>query len=562
MKRCQFLLLTLGLCFVELTIHPELLIVNKMADGVFGSLDQLDSLTYGPVISQILLKYQWPMCIASNLTEDEKNELLTAGVPYAEELFIQKKLKQAIFDPRLDLHVIFIPTALYELFCLIEFFKKPKIRHLAFGEPFYAENSFEKAGMTCVANYGKRLMGGYNEFGIEFFNAPYYEVYAKVNNLFFETNDTSWFVMDSGKTENFAIFSSEDENAAMYINNALVDWLFDNYPKLKQSSTAIEVSQIIQEVFQEIDQIFTRHLSFLPNNVQFDYGDLLSKKNAVIKNMMKNLKNESENHVVRKVVLLEYEARESNKALILRGTSFHEFQIGLGQKPKQQILAGTTIFEEQKNKFSDQSPQMPFEQKYKEKKLTPYSISFGNSLFAGFVLDAFACVYHFLMGERSSGKVEPLLKAAGYALLINKKEYVESGNNRLFFIPPLASIAALFASGEFFHARTIAATLIQSAQKINVEGILAHVPFGIFLISRDPLQHAALFSNFLAKNGRLIQSGDESLFTQEEKDFAHVIQKAQADAVEFYQGVSSLKSALDKKVENVRRRKTAAVSLT
>lgn len=183
----SFLLLTLALCSMELFIHSELLIVKKNPDGRFAPLNKAESLLYDPVISQIRLKYQWPMCIASNLNENEKNELLTSGKSCAEELFIQKKLKESISD--LDLHVVFIPTALYELFCLCEFCKNRQFEPYVDIHKFRSENSFEKAGIVCLEDV--------KEFVINL--APilnrsddaaraYYEIcatYAKMNNLFF-----------------------------------------------------------------------------------------------------------------------------------------------------------------------------------------------------------------------------------------------------------------------------------------------------------------------------------------------------------------------------------------
>ena len=97
--------------------HAELLIVKKDKQGL-APLSDLDAKKYGPVISQTLLKYQWPMCTSQDLTDQEKDELLTADKPCVEELFIQKKLQEKIGSDDFDPAVIFIPTTLYELFCL------------------------------------------------------------------------------------------------------------------------------------------------------------------------------------------------------------------------------------------------------------------------------------------------------------------------------------------------------------------------------------------------------------------------------------------------------------
>jgi hypothetical protein len=588
----RFLLLMLVLCFTELTIYPELLVIKKNTDGLFTSLDKTESLIYGPVISQILLKYEWPMCIASNLTKDEQNELLTAGMPYGEEIFIQKKLKESI--PDLDLGVVFIPTALYELFCLSEFFKIKKVYPYRDNHPFREENSFEKAVISILYNKFIASKSHPNKFSIDFSKTlntasaslayeKMYAIYLKMNNLFFDTKETSVFNMKSQENDqdgliiSFEIFSQNDENPEMYINNALVSWLFYAYPMLQESKTALEISQIIKEKHQELCVTLITKLPEIKTNV-LGY-DKLSSSSKLMAQMINALQAESKNQIVRKVILLEYEARKINKALILRGTSFQVYQTGLGKYPKQQMLAGTSIYEGSLNQSSKEA----FEKKYKEKELKPYSISFGNSLFAGFILDAQACAYYFLMGSRLEGRSTSSFKEAGYGLLIDKVKQKQSQNNQLFFIPPLAPIAALFSYGEFFHARATAALQGQffrstsfdaktrkltdvladkKTDRISIMGLIDGIndPFGIFVIDRDPLEHAALFSNFLAKNGRLIQSGDENRFTQEEKDFVRVIQKAQKEAAQFYKGVVSLKSLLDKKTIKMRAKKVDAAS--
>src|SRR5579872_6730892 len=94
-------------------LYAELLVVKKDAAGMIAALDNADEARYLAAMN-ILMKYQWPMCTISQLTEDEQKELLSPGVPAAEENFIRKKIKA--LDQNLD--VVFVPTTIYELFCL------------------------------------------------------------------------------------------------------------------------------------------------------------------------------------------------------------------------------------------------------------------------------------------------------------------------------------------------------------------------------------------------------------------------------------------------------------
>ncbi|MCX5923025.1 MAG: hypothetical protein NTU89_00485, partial [Candidatus Dependentiae bacterium] len=87
------ILVFIGLLIIPLISRSELLIV-KREHNLFKSLSEKERLKYGEGIAQIFLKYQWPTCIASQLTKEEQDELLTSGVPQAEEIFIQKKIKE------------------------------------------------------------------------------------------------------------------------------------------------------------------------------------------------------------------------------------------------------------------------------------------------------------------------------------------------------------------------------------------------------------------------------------------------------------------------------------
>jgi hypothetical protein len=112
-----------GLCIIFghlLPVYGELLIVKKGARG-YTTLSDRDIQKDGIAISEIVQKYSWPTSNASNHMMHEERELLSPGVPRQEENFIQK-----ILDKRFgsDIYqVVFIPTTLYELFCIMQYYK-------------------------------------------------------------------------------------------------------------------------------------------------------------------------------------------------------------------------------------------------------------------------------------------------------------------------------------------------------------------------------------------------------------------------------------------------------
>ena len=224
------------------------------------------------------------------------------------------------------------------------------------------------------------------------------------------------------------------------------------------------------------------------------FGSGNASKVYSIDAMAKELKNSYDDHILEKIISLEYEARELNKGLLLRASLQTAFQVSVGSAPSMQTLAGTTVWSDEKSRV---------EQSYRKKATKFYSISFGNSLFAGFFLDLGACVYNYLVSFANTG-----IKFPGYALFIDKKDYIQHQNSRLFFISALSPIASLFAKGEWFHSRSTVAVPVKSAYSESsiIQGLVQPMlkdDAGLFLISRDPLYHAELSSQFIAQNGSI-----------------------------------------------------------
>jgi hypothetical protein len=118
MRYSNMILIGLAGCLWLSLARAELLIIKQDKNGVMAPLDDTDIAASGKIINEILLKYQWPMCIAASLTPQEIDELLTADKPYGEEQFIEKKIRTAQGEKFEHYRVVFIPTTVYELFCI------------------------------------------------------------------------------------------------------------------------------------------------------------------------------------------------------------------------------------------------------------------------------------------------------------------------------------------------------------------------------------------------------------------------------------------------------------
>lgn len=447
----------LSLCVFSLP--AELLVIKKTSTG-FAPLNAFDIDNYEE-IANVLLNYQWPMVIANNsLTEQEKEELLTADQLYAEEDFIRKKLQK--INP--DYDVVFIPTSLFELFLIVEkhsesneakevsyvnvirFLTKPLFNFFADSPLDIAVKKFHKFPRVEVHVEKK------------------YQLYTQANNIFYPA-------------------------AFLYSNNLLAHALFNQYPMLQNSSSIREVSAIIEaQSYNFAAWLLHKRVDLLNYRL---FASMTKESNIVKGNNDLDVVHElssmsiNRNKVLAQTISLEYQARSENRALLLRGSKLFDLVTSLAsgdRAPERMELMGSAL-----------STHHIVPNRNEDKYLM--SLSFGNSLFAGYVNDSDACAYIYLSHYN------------GYGLFINKKDYIEHQSSQLFFISPLSSITALYAHGEMFHSRSKAGTY----RPLNDWGLTglacAHYEScnkDALVVHRDPLFHAQLFSDYLADNMHII----------------------------------------------------------
>lgn len=522
MRMHCFMLVISLFCFINFDLRAELLIFKKDATtGYLTPLAPEESILHGPSICQILLQYQWPMCLASDLTPDEKNELLTIGKPYAEELFIEKKLKEAI--PAIDLHVAFIPTSLYELFEIIEFFiarKSSPISSIFTRTRTYPNrtiaklNSFMNAAMY-LDNTIKSKPSSLDNDILRLLNMPVtehskpaqirkkvFDIYSTMNHIFYQST-----------------LSKDSEIPVLRFNSDMIHFLSQQIPDFLQLSTSTDMTQKIFDnvtpILQEMINQFTRVYERRCLHDSHRHNALLNPT------------------IILQAVALEYEAQRLNKALLFRGSKLITSPLGQGKIGE--VISHTF----HTPKESDNSLNAILAN-YQDNS-SPFSISFGSSLFAGYINNQGGCAYSYLTTKDMSRQ-----NFTGFALFINKKDQYEHDSSRLFFIPPLAPITALFQYGYLFHPRATAAVRSKDSpikQIIGASGVLFQDPAGILIITRDPLKHASLFSEFVAKNSTLIEISQ----TPDAKDRSSKILQNQDQSTKFYKALNTVKKHTDSK---------------
>lgn len=447
----------------------------------YDVLTETDLKADGKAIIEILQKYSWPTCTTADLTLYEKNELLS-NIAAGEERFIQK-----VFNKRFGYGtyaVVFVPTTLYELFCIMFYYKT-----------YSLNNPYQRIVKNIFAlNYNDDPLNGidlnsvFSEKNPRIARKKVYAIFNEVNNAY-----------------------SAPDNTLLYLNNECIKQLFVWYPSLKKVLAPGDISKNVEHLALGVaTQCIGQLKSFYSNDKYYSSA-------------IYDLGCSHDTTLLGTVIDLEYQARKENKGILFRGSSFLNVSIRPSDtKSKKKKILGSCFMQ-----YGDLLHGI------KISYWNPYSISFGNSLFAGIFRDTGACAYYYLA---TCGR-------SGYALFIDKKDYYEHQCNNLFFIAPLTTVASLWQRGEYFHSRSKAAILKKSGAR-SVQGIAGSYfndATGLLLITRDPLKHEALFGNFLAKNGHIIKFGNENDLTVPEDEFIENILAAQSETAAYYNALKVIK---------------------
>jgi hypothetical protein len=502
MKKNMFLPAILLSLLTVAYAHAESIVMKSTASGL-EALSEADIEKHGQVVSDILQKYCWPMCQDSDLTPEEQHELLSPEGN--EERFLEKKLNQTIpFSERnFDFAVVFVPTTLYELFCISElespqdipvFFPSKEV--CRYPEDFDFDNFISEKKHDSL---------------------PFPSIYTEPVSTKTDRNRLLSLI----KNFNQKFYQQEQKTGSK------------KFPILTSYRLFIEkLSQV--PLFQGNKSLFLNHKT-LSNHIAQNMPTLAP--------MILHIDNWTPLKTLLNYIACEYHAHRTNQGLICRGTRqnpnnktiastlesslkqpglFYPYSISFvssllvgfikglicratGQNPNNKTIAST------------------LENSLKQPGLFyPYSISFGSSLLAGFINGyQGGCVAFYL----------EQFDRIGYSLYIDKEKYCQNRINNLFFIQPLSSLANLTATDEHFHPRTIAAVK-NASQQAEIKGlscfnITGTCPKGtsdpaqVLTIERHPLDHESCFLKYFIDHYEIFHLPENSpLETDEQKKYA------------------------------------------
>ncbi|MBM3893253.1 hypothetical protein FJ365_02525 [Candidatus Dependentiae bacterium] len=493
MIRCTFFSLFL-ICMV-VWLQADYLIVKKVP-GVDGTtnLQAVGADNTTPEqqfeLYKIMMTYEWPMssaAYASGVIPTEEAEVLfRPGVLGGEKLFIRKKIHEHTLLGS-DFDLIFIPKTLYELFALQWLFTlSPKNTALIINRYILLNYSVARANEgeifkelvktldsssvsrvrflgayfagTDLANYGApsfsfTLDSEQRSLKTQIFDKDYQLVYSLIA--------PSDFAPGKLIGRDYGLFATH-----MDLNQALSREILDG---AATTSSIDDVEHWINENADVLAVSFVRRLGKC--GLQLDAVDTSLRAieysmptamctlcrtglNIDQKCLTDRIDHEiKRGGVIHEMIALDFDCYRKNYASIVRTPPWQsaerlkmQLDAGMFYNPDR-ALQGVLL-----DAVSGLLTNKPSE--------TVHSLSYGNSLFAGFVLDEGACVYKICVGKSipygwRATTYENSCRETCYALEIDKAEYVFNNRcNGLFFIPPLPTFLGIMGNGEFFHPRT------------------------------------------------------------------------------------------------------------
>lgn len=424
----------------------------------------IDQQEYAKIYA-VLMNYQWPMVIGSayKMPKAELQEI-TASKVKAEEDFIRKKLQE--LSPEYD--IAFIPTILYELFSIYAI----KFDHKAIPS-FALLHSWRPA---VSADYHTKEQGLLRNFSAS--EQDWYNLYKDMNNYEF---------VSSKLKEKLSVPQAHKD-----LNTALIHFINGIAPGKDLNKTMIAHQKAIaQKIMAALGPTLDIDLQY------FSKIDILEK-----------------------FMNFEREAHGNNRGLLYRGGQPHYGIYIVGARELKTPLEAAFF-------MTGEQPALAELKKGKTFKLFPWefskaiekfidssmltatvSISYGNSLLAGYWDErgkGGACAAQYFVEGR-----------LGYALLINKHEFLLGDLSSLFKYSLFNTIMGLLSTGEFFHTRTISYATDSlreyweknTNKEIYFPGIAERLPFnknGIIVRFGDQMQKVYELSKYITQYARILK---------------------------------------------------------
>jgi hypothetical protein len=436
-----FLNLFLGLFSIGF-LQAELLLIERALDGSIGPVCVDKSDANRQVLYEIMCKYKWPTCLAyinkpGVFSDEEKGELkrtLFSSQPAAEERFIRRKVQE--INPSYD--VLFVPTGLYELFCLSEY--------------MFEDEDFKKIRNKDDGSNGEIRDNGGLLLDWNFCQPVFRKEPDEFRKKEIQPEQVKQMSLDEYDKFNRSPIIID---AFFAVNKNFVKYLTDNELIKKNLFGGIDKKDdISDDCIAKIRICFEDLSNGIRTNERIQTSYRVKPGNLeYVDGLSKELDGGAEDKILLREIFCEYEAREKNKALLFRGlipfnvvlpdlsggTDFTRVKlfdlpicIDLYEDFIEKYRRGMALFREQRDGIRDGELFLPLR-----------SISYGNSLFSGFVNDKTACAYHFFISCK-----------LGYAVLLDKERYIFEDLAKLFFVSPFSTIVGLFMHGEVFHSRT------------------------------------------------------------------------------------------------------------
>ena len=453
------------------TAHADYVFYHRIGDQG----EQVEPITFEEYskIHPIILDYQFPMCLGNSKLLDELKPASDGDInqAYNEEGFIQKKVNQLKIKGLLPqtLEMIFIPKTVYEL-CFIlenlEYFKDRKYENaskVTMDQSFYLkifnfklQDQFYdamSAGLGAAKKQTKHsvwyedcfyqiMSHKFGEFAAkivwEFNNIivklmPHYKFNGDwqtiATNIMLRINEIQADLKRAYLAEKELEKLNRDDSTTLKIFHAnLKEYGYSveqNKSMTPQEKRAVIVAKTCEKLHTLFGNKLDGEIEFLLKNVNnwdkfsrhifnysaccsgyyFIFGIVQSRKYNTVLNLDARTQG-----IILQAINIEMKAKDDGSWVLYRGSELKDGKEQLTQEGK------------------------------------PYSLSYGNSLFAGLMKES---------GPNGAMAFAYIGNRGGYAICIPMINYLMNELSRkLFFIAPILTFCGFYLYGEFFHSRS------------------------------------------------------------------------------------------------------------
>ena len=457
-------------------LQAELLILKKEGDSYKAVTNEDPN---SGKIYDILMTYQWPMCTAKlQLPKLDPKERLEISKSFEEDegQFIQKKIQTL----NKAYCVVFVPTVIYELFCLAdpEIFDESQriVQYALYLSSYPNMESSEVRKLPNISDVDVKFINLIKILPLRRFNSS-----MKDNAT--QKNKTIQAFIDINKDSQMQEFCFKtNDKFWKYLQEKVKDLLPE---KLSEEFFAGEqVKEIINDLFTKIGTLNVQRKGSL--TIEYDMGEPTTKF------VLNKLTDPLISTLITSVVRLELEAKKAHRALLFRG-------LIRGTQTQTLSRSTKTDLEETTKPVVDISISFPG-----EGGIQLGSLSYGNSLFAGILRDTTASAFYYFCKNKM-----------GYVVVLDKKEFAAEKLSKLFFVSPLTTHAAFCGGAELWHSRSKVVGEFPLADpahdyqdgeendvKIKIKGVSGVGPdtSGVIFSLGNPILHSAKLSEYIYTN--------------------------------------------------------------